>query len=501
MSSPSPERPAAISSSAGLTVALVSTLLLSTTGGAVAAWAVARSVEHAGEIARREERTAYLVSAIALDLSEARSNLRQALTDPGARAEPVVEDARAQITSARAESAELATLLGGEERALWGSLGPGLDAMLGHIERATDALARHEPRRAGLLLDENAGASHRLFHQLEEFRRVSLAETDRAVEDIGRETQRTIRIASASWLALAAVLALAWTLILRLLAGQRRALADRMQALEAANRELEAFSGRVAHDMRDVLSPIGLGVEVIEKTSRDPAMLGVAQRIGRSSARGRELVEGLLVFSRAAGRPGAAPGEAEIARELADVLDQLEQPIRAAGVQVETRVPPAARVAVPPALFHVVLANLVGNAVKFMRGCPERKLAIEASEHVDGWRIELADTGKGIPAAELGRVFEALYRGARSTGSGVGLGLATAKRIVESHGGHIELASTPGRGTTVTLVLPRAAAIGSDARDAVRDHPPVEPAPPPVVSTGWSHTQPHSAGSNTPRDT
>ena len=81
-----------------------------------------------------------------------------------------------------------------------------------------------------------------------------------------------------------------------------------------------------------------------------------------------------------------------------------------------------------------------------------------AGQRTGAWRIEVADSGIGIPPDELGRLFERFYRASnaeRAGRPGSGLGLSVVKEIVELHGGRVEVASTPGRGTTVTAWLPR----------------------------------------------
>jgi two-component system phosphate regulon sensor histidine kinase PhoR len=101
-----------------------------------------------------------------------------------------------------------------------------------------------------------------------------------------------------------------------------------------------------------------------------------------------------------------------------------------------------------------VLYNLVGNAIKFTAPGGVVRLALDETD--DGVMLSVADTGCGIAAADLPRVFEKFYR-ARDTGvgpPGTGLGLAIAQQLVQSHGGKIEVSSQPGEGSLFTVWLP-----------------------------------------------
>jgi two-component system phosphate regulon sensor histidine kinase PhoR len=100
-----------------------------------------------------------------------------------------------------------------------------------------------------------------------------------------------------------------------------------------------------------------------------------------------------------------------------------------------------------------VLVNLIHNAVKFTRSGGEVVLGAESS---DGWvRFAVRDTGIGIPADDVTRIFERFYRVDKSrTGSGTGLGLSIAKHIVEAHNGKIWAESIEGRGSTFYFSIP-----------------------------------------------
>jgi signal transduction histidine kinase len=112
-----------------------------------------------------------------------------------------------------------------------------------------------------------------------------------------------------------------------------------------------------------------------------------------------------------------------------------------------------------PERLHQVIANLLDNAV---RHSPDSgKVVVTALERGDQVRIEVMDEGPGIPADEVGRVFERFYRSDHSRSSaegGTGLGLSIARWIVELHGGQIHAEAAEPRGCRMVVTLPRAAA-------------------------------------------
>jgi signal transduction histidine kinase len=108
--------------------------------------------------------------------------------------------------------------------------------------------------------------------------------------------------------------------------------------------------------------------------------------------------------------------------------------------------------------LHQVLLNLVGNAIKFTdSGRVTIRASTRAADDEPSFHIEVQDTGPGIPPEEQDRIFEEFQQAdASSTRAkgGTGLGLAIAKRIVELHGGHISVHSTPGHGSTFSFDVP-----------------------------------------------
>jgi signal transduction histidine kinase len=155
-----------------------------------------------------------------------------------------------------------------------------------------------------------------------------------------------------------------------------------------------------------------------------------------------------LLFARPPA-PDRRPADvAEVVGRVAALVG--EDPARAASVELEVHIDRTLpRFAFDPDQLTQVLWNVVLNGVEAMDGAGRLRFEVE---RVDGdVVISVADTGRGIPPEDRGRVFDPFYS-RKPTGSG--LGLTIAQRIVAAHGGRMELESTPGQGTRVTIALP-----------------------------------------------
>jgi PAS domain S-box-containing protein len=189
-------------------------------------------------------------------------------------------------------------------------------------------------------------------------------------------------------------------------------------------------------------------------------------------------------------------GIVEIERIIADLLeyardtrlDVAEYPLaRILGPALEAAVPPAERhrvrvmahgldddvvAPVDGARLRQVVANVLKNAVEATEGRPDGLVEVRLTRRGAAAVVEITDNGLGIPAAARERIFLPFFT---TKPTGTGLGMAIVKKIMDLHGGEIELESAPGRGTTVRLIIPRAG-----------------PATPAVAATGGSHEAPHS---------
>jgi signal transduction histidine kinase len=240
---------------------------------------------------------------------------------------------------------------------------------------------------------------------------------------------------------------------------ERRILED-TRLLEERNHDLDAFAGRVAHDLKNALAPLSMLPETLRRAQRDPARVqDSANRAERSIRRAVGILDALLAFSRAS--VSAAPSEAtQLEPVLKSVLEELAPQIAQLDVTVEVGRVCDAPLRCDPGLLHIVLTNLCGNAIKFLAGRSLRRVRIGSCEDDDGTcRIEVEDTGPGIPQAAREKIFEPFYRVEGTQAPGSGVGLATVRRVVESRGGHVAVESELGRGSRFRLWLPRATSL------------------------------------------
>ncbi|HJV63802.1 MAG TPA: HAMP domain-containing sensor histidine kinase [Albitalea sp.] len=222
----------------------------------------------------------------------------------------------------------------------------------------------------------------------------------------------------------------------------------------------------LSHDLRSPLTATTACLETLEgrwageaARADDRRLVEVALRNTRNAAR---LVQSLGDLAQLDEPAFKLRAEVLDAGELLDDI-ALRFAERAAqrGVTVqalhEEGEPPFAALDVE--LFERAVANLVDNALKFSRA--GERITLAARVHGQQVEVDVADTGPGIPPADLPHLFDRFYQSRQSvapaTGEGgKGLGLAIVKRIAELHGGDVTVASEPGAGTVVTLLLPRA---------------------------------------------
>ena len=250
----------------------------------------------------------------------------------------------------------------------------------------------------------------------------------------------------------------------------RRGLEERSRGLEERNRALieatalnNEFVATVSHELRGPLSSVVAFAHLLGDASTGE--LSEDQRtyldvIDRNANRLLRLIEDLLLLSRLEARTlQLKPMPTRLPELLAVAVAERTPAALAAGLDLVLECADGPELVCDDTRVHQVVDNLVSNAVKFTPS--GGRVTVRAGPTEDGWTIAVADTGVGIPAADLPRLFSAFFRGSnvaaavgRQVMPGTGLGLVVSRAIVELHGGGISVASTEGVGTTVTLSLP-----------------------------------------------
>jgi signal transduction histidine kinase/CheY-like chemotaxis protein/purine-cytosine permease-like protein len=222
---------------------------------------------------------------------------------------------------------------------------------------------------------------------------------------------------------------------------------------EAANEAKTRYITSISHELRTPLNAILGYAQILDEDERMPAHRRQAVTVIR---RGGEhllsLIEGSLDLARIeAGRFRLEPGPWAFGEAVQDLVRLLSLQARAKGLAFVYQAPAGLPewVRADGKRVQQILINILGNAIKFTaQGSVSLRLAYSGEMA----RIEIADTGPGMSAEELARVFEPFERGA-ATGAGTGLGLTIAKMLTDLMGGELKVASTPGQGTRFELKL------------------------------------------------
>ena len=318
--------------------------------------------------------------------------------------------------------------------------------VLAHIDagRLTEA-------RTGILgkLDDDANEVDRLIAQLIALNNENASASARQMADLRhRSTQLAWLLDALSVLLGAAFLAAA----VRSARLYNRTLDERRRLAEARASELDHFAARVAHDLKAPLASVMLGSTVAAESPSETHR--ALEKIQRTSRLMGEMIDALLAAARAEAQ-GLVP-----ATPVARVIDVLVDEVRPAAETMNAKLcvepfPATAAVTCGPGVLASVLSNLLQNAVKYIGDAEgARIITLRVIERATVVRFEVDDTGPGVPPALTEHVFERYVRGDRS--SGLGLGLATVKHLVENAGGRLGMQSRVGKGSCFWVELPRA---------------------------------------------
>jgi two-component system phosphate regulon sensor histidine kinase PhoR len=216
------------------------------------------------------------------------------------------------------------------------------------------------------------------------------------------------------------------------------------------------FVANASHELKTPVAALRALAETLESAlPEDPETAhGFVVRIGREAERLDALVRDLLDLSRVE-RGALAAEPVDLVGLVKEVAESHADRAEERRVRLRTELTPGSSVRGDRAQLGLLLSNLVDNALRYTGARGTVRIRLDSID--DKVMLQVADTGEGIPASELPRIFERFYRvdkaRARRTG-GTGLGLAIVRHVAESHGGTVTVESKVGKGSSFTVTLP-----------------------------------------------
>ena len=234
------------------------------------------------------------------------------------------------------------------------------------------------------------------------------------------------------------------------------------ERLEESNRELRAFSSALAHDLRQPLTRIYMAAQVLDEQCPKDNLGAIAMinDVLHGCVQMEELVDGMLTLSRVE--------HAELHLESVDLALLIEEIVLELRALEPHRLftldkPDRFEIVGDRRLLRILLSNLLGNAWKYTRKCKLSKLAVQCERKDGQVRISIEDNGVGFDMQDAHKLFQPFTRLHRDQGyPGIGVGLATTRRVVNRHGGSIRAKSRPGELTQFVITLPEQSVILPD---------------------------------------
>lgn len=228
--------------------------------------------------------------------------------------------------------------------------------------------------------------------------------------------------------------------------------------IERLERVRQEFLSNISHELRTPLTSIMAFVETLEDGAIDDKdnnrrFLGV---IRRNAERMHGLIADILELSMIeSGNVSIEAKPVQLFNLVEEVLASLSSKAAAREIMLVNAIPEKVKVTADPVRLEQMLTNLIDNGIKFNRSAGS--VTISVDQNLDKTLISVADTGEGILADHLSRVFERFYRADRGRTrdvGGTGLGLAIVKHLARLHGGEVSVTSALSRGTTFVIELP-----------------------------------------------
>ncbi len=238
-----------------------------------------------------------------------------------------------------------------------------------------------------------------------------------------------------------------------------RELEEKAAQLIEANKHKDRFLANMSHELRTPLnSIIGFSELIIKKSNAkdgDQKILTHSQRILSAAEHLLDLISDLLEVAKVdAGVMKPVFSEINLSDSIRNVLLMLKPLSEQKGLSLESSVDSKIMMTADERLIKQILINLINNAIKFTH---EGSVSVKAFTKGGNAVIEVKDTGIGISEEDQKRIFKDFHRvetGLTSNYEGVGLGLTLSKRLVELHGGKINVGSELGKGSTFTVAMP-----------------------------------------------
>jgi len=235
-----------------------------------------------------------------------------------------------------------------------------------------------------------------------------------------------------------------------------------IERLEASFIQVRQFSTDVSHELRTPITILRGQLEVALMTAdtkeqyRDAIVdsLGDIERLSH-------IVRALLLLSQAeTGQVVLARTQFDLSELVREIGEQFQLPAESASIQLTVKVPSVCEADLDRVQVERMLSNLLSNALKFTPA--NGSVTLEVLCHPSNVILKVSDTGRGIEPAHLPHIFDRFYRVSSSESAatpekGLGLGLSFVAWIVKAHGGTVDVASTPGSGTTFTIAIPNGA--------------------------------------------
>jgi two-component system sensor histidine kinase ChiS len=244
----------------------------------------------------------------------------------------------------------------------------------------------------------------------------------------------------------------------------KKAMLNMMEDMEHANKELKEldktkseFLNMISHELKTPLTAIIAHLDVLDdfKSNLTPDEIKSLEAIRRNSNNLRTLIGNILEISRIeSGKFELVKNEIDLNYLIGEIVNELKILSEQKSLELELKTDKIPKIYADEQRIKEVMNNLITNAIKFTE---KGKITIETKNENNFIRINVTDTGIGIPKDKLKNLFQKFYQVDSSISrryGGSGLGLSITKQLIESHGGIIAVESTPDKGTKFSFTLP-----------------------------------------------